>query len=106
MFVYCTFIDRRIIKYFSGSGLKGSGKLKTINSNLENSRWMSDQERDKIFKRHAYSKLSTVNKDGIPVMAKLKNKNKLYVRAKAYKLDGKTKVWSVKWSKVKKVKIK
>ena len=76
MFIYCSFIDRRIIKYFGGKGLRGSGKLKTIDSNLENSRWMNDQERDKIFKRHLYSKLSTVKKDGIPVMAKMKNKNK------------------------------
>ena len=37
---------------------------------------------------------------------KLKNKKKLYVRAKAYKLNGKKKVLSKKWSKVKKVKIK
>ena len=73
--IYCSFIDRRIVRYFSG-GLKGSGKLKTIDSNLENSRWMTDEERDKIFKRHLYSKLSTVTKDGIPVLARLKNKNK------------------------------
>ena len=75
LLVYCSFIDRRIVRYF-GSGLKGSGKLKTVNSNLENSRWMTDEERDKIFKRHLYSKLSTVTKDGIPVLARLKNKNK------------------------------
>ena len=73
--VYCSFIDRRIARYFSG-GLRGNGKLKTIDSNLENSRWMTDEERDKIFKRHLYSKLSTVTKDGIPVLARLKNKNK------------------------------
>ena len=36
---------------------------------------------------------------------KVKNKKKLYVRAKAYKLNGKKKVYSKKWSKVKKVKI-
>ncbi len=36
---------------------------------------------------------------------KIKNKKKLYVRAKAYKLNGKKKVLSKKWSKVKKVKI-
>ena len=37
---------------------------------------MSDEERDKIFKAHKYSKLSEVNKDGIPVMAKLTDKDK------------------------------
>ena len=36
---------------------------------------------------------------------KIKNKKKLYVRAKAYKLNGKKKVLSKRWSKVKKVKI-
>lgn len=74
--IYCSFIDRRIVRYFGRNGLRGSGKLKTIDSNLENSRWMSDKERDKIFKRHLYSKLSTVKKDGIPVMAKLTGKDK------------------------------
>lgn len=36
----------------------------------------------------------------------LKNKKKLFVRARAYKLDGKKKVWAKKWSKVKRVTIK
>lgn len=36
---------------------------------------------------------------------RLKNNKKLYVRVKAYKSDGKKKVWAKKWSKVKKVKI-
>lgn len=36
---------------------------------------------------------------------KLKNKKKLFVKARAYALDGKKKVWG-KWSKIKKVKIK
>lgn len=37
---------------------------------------------------------------------KLKSKKKYYFRVKAYKLDGKTKVLSKKWSAVKKVKVK
>lgn len=37
---------------------------------------------------------------------KLQNTKKLYVRVKAYVLDGKKKVWAKQWSKVKKVKIK
>lgn len=36
---------------------------------------------------------------------KLKNKKKLYVRARAYKMNGKAKVWG-KWSNVKKVSVK
>jgi len=76
MFIfYVTFIDRRLIVYSRG-GLAGKGKLKQIETNLENSRWMTTQERDKIFKSVRWSKLSTTKKDGIPVMAKLTNGNK------------------------------
>ena len=68
--VYCYFIDRRMLLMIR-SGLHGSGKLKQVETNLENSRWMKDEERDKIFKPHKYSKLAEVKKDGIPVMAML-----------------------------------
>lgn len=37
---------------------------------------------------------------------KLRNKKKLYVRAKAYKKIGNRKYYSTKWSKVKRVRIK
>ena len=73
--VYCYFIDRRMLLMLR-SGLRGSGKLKQVETNLENSRWMKDEERDKIFKPYKYSKLSEVTKDGIPVMAKLTDKDK------------------------------
>lgn len=59
----------------------------------------------KKFKKTLVTK--TVKKTKVTINSKkLKNKKKLFVRAKAYKLDGKKKVWSKKWSKVKKVKIK
>ena len=73
--VYCYFIDRRMLLMMR-AGIRGSGKLKQVETNLENSRWMSDAERDKIFKPHKYSKLSEVKKDGIPVMAKLIDKDR------------------------------
>ena len=73
--LYCSFIDRRMLLMMR-AGLKGSGKLKQVETNLENSRWMTDDERDKIFKPHKYSKLSESKKDGIPVMAKLIDKDK------------------------------
>ena len=73
--IYCYFIDRRMLLMMR-AGIKGSGKLKQVESNLENSRWMKDSERDKIFKPHKYSKLHEVKKDGIPVMAKLTDKDK------------------------------
>ena len=73
--VYCYFIDRRMLLMMR-AGIRGSGKLKQVETNLENSRWMSDEERDKIFKPHKYSKLHEVKKDGIPGMAKLTDKDK------------------------------
>ena len=73
--LYCYFIDRRMLLMMR-AGIRGSGKLKQVETNLENSRWMSDEERDKIFKPHKYSKLAEVKKDGIPVMAKLTDKDK------------------------------
>ena len=73
--LYCYFIDRRMLLMLR-AGLKGSGKLKQVETNLENSRWMKDEERDKIFKAYKYSKLHEVKKDGIPVMAKLTDKDK------------------------------
>ena len=60
--VYCYFIDRRMLIMIR-SGLHGTGKLKQVETNLENSRWMKDEERDKIFKPHKYSKLHEVKKD-------------------------------------------
>lgn len=73
--IYCYFIDRRMLLMLR-AGIRGSGKLKQVETNLENSRWMKDEERDKIFKPHKYSKLHEVTKDGIPVMAKLIDKDK------------------------------
>ena len=73
--IYCYFIDRRMLLMLR-AGMHGSGKLKQVETNLENSRWMKDSERDKIFKPHKYSKLHEVKKDGIPVMAKMIDNNK------------------------------
>jgi len=73
--IYGTFIDRRLFNFFR-TGLRGKGKLKQVEANLENSRWMTNEERNQIFKVHKYSKLGSIKKDGIPVMAKLTYKNK------------------------------
>ena len=77
--VYIYFIDRRMLPMLR-AGMRGSGKLKQVESNLENSRWMKDEERDKIFKPHKYSNLHEVKKDGIPVMAKMTDKDLLYLQ--------------------------
>ena len=73
--IYCYFIDRRMLLMMR-AGLRGSGKLKQVETNLENSRWMKDEERDQIFQPHKYSKLGEVKKDGIPVMAQLTDKDR------------------------------
>lgn len=75
LLIYCKFIDPKMLHFMRG-GLHGKGKLKQIESNLENSRWMTDDERNKLFKKHKYSTLGEVKKDGIPVCAKLINKDK------------------------------
>ena len=36
-------------------------------SNLENSRWMTEKEKKTIFKQYSFSALGNVTKDGIPV---------------------------------------
>ena len=72
---YGLVIDRRIYNLLK-PGLRGKGKLRQIDANLENSRWMTKEERDKIFKVNYYSHLKTVTKDGIPVMARLTPRNR------------------------------
>ena len=74
--LYFAFLDRKMLNYFGKPGLRGNGKLKSVETNLENSRWMTSEERNKIFKPHKYTNLANVKKDGIPVMAKLTKNNK------------------------------
>ena len=75
--VYAVFINKNFVKVFSKSGVETNGKLKQVkDTNLENSRWMTDQEKKKLFNVYEYSKLGSVEKDGIPVAAKLDSKGK------------------------------
>ena len=55
------------------------GKPDVVQGSLENSRYLTDQERDKYFPEHVYSALGNVKKDGIPVRAVLDKKNRLQV---------------------------
>jgi len=74
---YGTCIDRNIFKLFQSSGLRGEGKLKQLHgSNLEDSRWMNTEEKNKVFKSHKYSQLANVKKDGIPVSAVMTSNGK------------------------------
>lgn len=74
--LYCGVFDRDILRFVRTSGLIGQGKIKSIEANLENSRWMNQEEKEKNFKKYSYTKLDSVNKDGIPVMAQMNRKGK------------------------------
>ena len=77
LILYALFVNRNFLQIFSRTGFNVSGKLKQVNdSNLENSRWMTEAEKKKIFKVYDYAELSTVDKDGIPVLANLDSKGK------------------------------
>lgn len=67
---YYGFISReelRGILFFRG--IRGKGAIAQIEANLENSRWMTDDERDTIFKSLTFSELSECKKDGVPIRA-------------------------------------
>ena len=71
-FLYCIFINKNFLSIFGNNS-----KLKAVkDSNLENSRWMNDKEKEKIFKEYLYTGLNDVKKDGIPVLAELDKKGK------------------------------
>ena len=57
-------------------------------------------------KRSFKGKKSKYSKTRTRTIKKLKSKKTYYFRVRAYKLNGKKKVYSKKWSKVKKVKVK
>ncbi len=73
--LYCFVINKNFLSIFSKNG--PYGKLKQVkDSNLENSRWMTEKEKKSIFKTYNYSELASVKKDGIPVMATLDDNQK------------------------------
>lgn len=53
-----------------------TGKAKGIDSPLENSRFLTDKERDKYFPGFRYSAAASVSKDGVPVRAVLDAKGR------------------------------
>lgn len=71
--IYGLFINKNFFKMLFTS----SDNLKQVkDSNLENSRWMNETEKKKIFKVYKYSELASVKKDGIPVQATLSKNGK------------------------------
>ncbi|MBQ8394188.1 MAG: type IV secretory system conjugative DNA transfer family protein [Clostridia bacterium] len=73
--LYYGFINREQLPNFFRKGIRGKGKLGQIEANLENSRWMTETERDKIFSSCKYSELNSRKKDGIPIRATLDGKD-------------------------------
>ena len=64
----------------SGSGMLGKkGEVDRVEGSLENSRFLTEKERDKYFPGNPYSNLNNVTKDGIPVRAVLNKKKMLEV---------------------------
>ena len=67
----------------SGKGLLGKdGKIDVVKGGLENSRFLTDKERDSYFPEHDYDelvKLTDVKEDGVPVRAVLEKNKKLHV---------------------------
>lgn len=65
----------------AGKGLLGGQGDKNVvsDSALENSRFLTDKERDKYFPLATYEQLQQVKKDGVPVRAVLDKKGKLEV---------------------------
>ncbi len=74
--LYCGVFDRNILRFARTSGLIGQGAIDSIEANLENSRWMNSEEKQKNFKKYQYTQLNSVEKDGVPVMATLNKKGK------------------------------
>ncbi len=69
--LYFFVMNRSELRDIFGSrkGIRGKGKLAQLEANLENSRWMTDAERDKFFMPCKYSQLYTMKKDGVPIRA-------------------------------------
>ena len=71
-----------LLVYFALAGRKVSakklmsGKAKGLFSPLENSRFLTDKERDKYFPHFRFSGASEVSKDGVPVRAVLDSRGK------------------------------
>lgn len=68
--LYYFFISREELRWaFFRRGIRGKGELSQIEGNLENSRWLTEKERDSIFSSCKYTELAARTKDGVPVRA-------------------------------------
>ncbi len=72
LILYFCVVNKTVLHdLFFKHGIRGKGKLAQIEANLENSRWMTDQERDSIFNPCRYSELGAMKKDGVPIRASM-----------------------------------
>lgn len=62
---------------FNGSMFSGKAEAAMVDSVLENSRFMTDKERDKFFYQFDYDNAGEAKKDGVPMRAILDKKGKL-----------------------------
>ena len=76
---YYGFANRSEIADLVSSLTGGKGKLNQVEANLENSRWMTDSERDKIFTSCKYSELGEMKKDGVPIRALFDGKHDMKI---------------------------
>ncbi len=64
----------------TGKGLLGKkGKIDVVQGSLENSRFLTEKERDKYFPEHDYKDLGECKKDGIPVRAVVDKSGNMHV---------------------------
>ncbi len=78
--VYGVIMGKGDLKQLTGrGGLRGKGKLGQIEANMENSRWMTDKERDEIFTPCNYTELSELKKDGVPIRATVEGKKNMKI---------------------------
>ena len=72
--LYSFVINRGFLSFLTSKEGKKAKQIK--NANLENSHWMTDREKEKLFKKYKYSELPNVEKDGVPVVARLSRNEK------------------------------
>ncbi|MBP5304730.1 MAG: type IV secretory system conjugative DNA transfer family protein [Lachnospiraceae bacterium] len=71
------------VTHFASMSSKGMKEKKGLDARaegaLENSRFLTERERDKYFPGYTYQQLSTVKKDGIPVRAIVDKSGKMHI---------------------------
>lgn len=78
VFVLFTFFGDSILKFFGhNTDHLLSSDAQRIDTGLENSRFLTDKERDANFPKFTYDKIGEVQKDGVPIRAVLDKKGTL-----------------------------